>query len=52
MPDKKVLYDTEEVSDNLKSWCKSVIGGLWYYARGVRYDIAHAVSRISQTDGT
>ena len=45
------LCDRGEINDNLKSWCKSVIGGLWYYARGVRWDIAHAVSRISQTDG-
>ena len=51
MSDKKVLCDRGEINDNLKSWCKSVIGGLWYYARGVRWDIAHAVSRISQTDG-
>ena len=33
----------------MQSWCKSVIGGLFYYARGVRWDISHAVSRIAQT---
>lgn len=36
MPDKDKLTRGELVSDELRSWCKSVIGGLFYYARGVR----------------
>ena len=38
MADKRVLTDSEEISENLQSWCRSVIGGLHYYARGTRYD--------------
>ena len=44
MADKRVLTDSEEISENLQSWCRSVIGGLHYYARGTRYDISYAVS--------
>ena len=51
MADKRVLTDSEEISGNLQSWCRSVIGGLHYYARGTRYDISYAVSRVSQTLG-
>ena len=51
MADKTVLTDPEEISENLQSWCRSVIGGLHYYARGTRYDISYAVSRVSQTLG-
>ena len=49
MADKRVLTDTAEISENQQSWCRSVIGGLHYYARGTRYDISYAVSRVSQT---
>ena len=49
MADKTVLTDTTEISENLQSWCRSVLGGLHYYARGTRYDISYAVSRVSQT---
>ena len=49
MADKRVLTDTAEISENQQSWCRSVIGGLHYYARGTRCDIAYAVSRVSQT---
>ena len=49
MADKAMLTDTAEISENLQSWCRSVLGGLHYYARGTRYDIAYAVSRVSQT---
>ena len=51
MPNRKLLCNKEEINSNLQTWCRSVIGGLHYFARGVRYDIAHAISRISQTDG-
>ena len=30
MADKTVLADTTELSENLQSWCRSVIGGLHY----------------------
>lgn len=49
MADRKTLLDSTPVNSNLESWCKSVIGGLHYYARGTRWDISQAVSRISQT---
>ena len=49
MADRKVLVDEGEIGENMKSWCRSVIGGLQYYARGTRWDIAYAVSRVSQT---
>ena len=49
MADKRVLTDTAEISENQQSWCRFVIGGLHYYARGTRYDISYAVSRVSQT---
>ena len=47
--DKSVLADGEVVCENLQSWCRSVIGGLHYFARGTRYDISYPVSRVSQT---
>ena len=47
--DKSVLADSEEISENLQSWCRSVIGGLHYFARGTRYAISYPVSRVSQT---
>ena len=49
MSDKKTLLDTTPINDNLQSWCRSVLGGLHYYARGTRWDISQSVSRISQT---
>ena len=49
MPDRKELLDPTEISENLQSWCKSVIGGLHYFARGTRWDIAQSVSRVAQT---
>ena len=51
MDDKRVLTDSEEIPENLQSWCRSVIGGLHWYARGTRYDISYAVSRVSHTLG-
>ena len=49
MPDKSVLLNDEPIGENLQSWCRSVIGGLHFYARGTRWDIAQAVSRVAQT---
>jgi len=49
MPNRKLIRDDSEISANLESWCKSVIGGLHCFARGTRWDISQAVSRISQT---
>ena len=46
---KSLLADSEEICENLQAWCRSVIGGLHYFARGTRYDISYAVSRVSQT---
>ena len=46
MADRKTLLTTGAVSENMQSWCKSVVGGLHYYARGTRWDISFAVSRI------
>ena len=48
MADRKTLLDDSPISENLQSWCKSVVGGLHYYARGSRWDISFAVSRIGQ----
>ena len=42
MSDLTVLNETEA------AWCKSALGQLHYYARGTRWDIAQAVSAISQ----
>ena len=49
MADKRVLTDTAKISENQQSWCRSVMGGLHYDARGTRYDISYAISRVSQT---
>jgi hypothetical protein len=49
MPDRKLmLSDDTPVTDSEQRWCRSVIGELWYIVRGTRWDIAHAVSRVSQ----
>ena len=32
MADKAVLTGTTDISENLQSWCRSVLGGLHYYA--------------------
>ena len=49
MPSREELFsDDELVSDEEASWCKSVIGSLHFLVRASRWDIAHAVSRVSQ----
>ena len=48
MPDRSPMLGGDAVSDNMKSWCKSVIGGLQHFVRGTMWDIAHAVSRLGQ----
>ena len=49
MPNRKMLMRGEEVSDSETSWCRSVRGGLHYFSRMTRWDLAHSVSRIGQT---
>ena len=49
MPDATVLTrDPTVVDSGLRTWCKSVNGALHYLARSTRWDISHAVSRLSQ----
>ena len=48
MPDAAELFsDSEPVSAEVASWCKSVIGCLHFFVRASRWD-AHSVSRVSQ----
>jgi hypothetical protein len=49
MPDKTILYNDDEISEGWAAWCRSVIGGLLFFSRGVRWDISQAVSRVAQT---
>ena len=42
------LSDTGELTESERSWCRSVIGELNHFSRTVKWDIAHAVSRVSQ----
>ena len=51
MADKTALTDSEEIPENLQSWCRSLTEGLHYHARDTRYDTSYAVSRVSQTLG-
>ena len=49
MPEASELYsDSEPVTDELASWCRSVIGSLHFLVRASRWDVSHAVSRVSQ----
>lgn len=49
MPDASALLsDNELVTDELAAWCRSVTGCLHFFVRASRWDIAHAVSRVSQ----
>ena len=49
MPDAAELFsDSEPVSEEVASWCKSVIGCLHFFVRASRWDVAHSVSRVSQ----
>jgi len=48
MPNPKQLTSNSELVDEAtKTWCKSVNGQLHYFARGTRWDITHATSRLS-----
>ena len=47
MPDKRKLVDSTVITENEQKWCRAVIGGLNHFVRPTRYDIAHAVSRVS-----
>ena len=49
MPDSKMLHDDDALLDDAQAnRYRSIIGSLNYYAVSTRYDIAHAVSRLSQ----
>jgi hypothetical protein len=49
MPEASELFsDSELASEEVASWCKSVIGSLHFLVRASRWDVAHAVSRVSQ----
>ena len=43
-----LLSDSIPLNADDAAWCKSALGQLHYYARGTRWDIAFAVSAISQ----
>jgi hypothetical protein len=48
MPDRrKMLQDRGVISVDQQRWCRTLIGGLNFLARCTRWDIAHAVSRVS-----
>lgn len=48
MPSKSQLFRNRTLlSESEADWCKSVIGSLNFLAQCTRYDIAHAVSRVS-----
>ena len=49
MPTKSLLTDDKSgLTEEEEKWCRKVIGGLNNLARGTRWDIAHAASRVSQ----
>jgi hypothetical protein len=49
MPDAAELFsDSEPVSAEVASCCKSVIGCLHFFVRASRCDVSHSVSRVSQ----
>ena len=49
MPEAKVLWSNDEpLNEADTTWYRSQIGSLNYFAMTTRYDIAHAVSRLSQ----
>ena len=49
MPESKALWsDDEPLNEVETSWYRSQIGSRNYFAMPTRYDIAHAVSRLSQ----
>jgi len=49
MPDKEhVLKHPEVLSDDDRKWYKSLVGQMGWFAISLRWDIAHAVSRLQQ----
>ena len=52
MPNRNTILAEGEVDEKTGSWIRSCIGGLHYFSRMTRWDIAHAVSRIGQTTQT
>ena len=49
MPDKRSIMQGECISENMQSWCRSVVGGMHFFARGTRWDSSQTVSRIAQS---
>jgi hypothetical protein len=49
MPRREVILTEGELDPSTVSWVKSCIGGLHYFSRMTRWDIAHSVSRIGQS---
>ena len=49
IPEAAELYsDDELLSEEESSWCRSVIGCLHFFVRASRWDVSHAISRVSQ----
>ena len=48
MPRREVILTEGVIEPNTVSWVRSCIGGLHYFSRMTRWDIAHSVSRIGQ----
>ncbi len=48
---RETILAEGEVSAEVASWIKSCIGGLHFFSRMTRWDIAHTVSRTGQTTG-
>ena len=49
MPRRDTILTEGDVDSDTVSWVKSCIGGLHYFSRMTRWDIAHTVSRTGQT---
>ena len=49
MPSRNLLTsDQSSITADEQRWCRTVMGRLNYFVRGTRWDVAHAVSRVSQ----
>jgi hypothetical protein len=48
MPNRNVITKGGDLEQNTVAWVRSCIGGLHYFSRMTRWDIAHSVSRIGQ----
>jgi hypothetical protein len=52
MPKRETILAEGVLEPSTVSWVKSCIGGLHYFSRMTRWDIAHTVSRTGQTTQT